>query len=270
MISGEVITAIGMTEPGTGSDLQGIRTVAADQGDHYLVNGAKTFITNGYLCDMAIVVVKTNAGTPKEGISLLMIDTTLEGFSKGKPFKKVGMKAQDTCELFFDDVKVPKDRLLGEEGAGFIYLMQELAQERLLVGVVAVAVAEEALKRTIEYTKERMAFGKPISAFQNTQFKLAELATEIQMQRVFIDKCLELHIEKKLDATTASMAKYAASDLQCKVVDECVQLHGGYGYMWEYFIARAYADARVQRIYAGTNEIMKIIISRDILGISKF
>ncbi|HIA37598.1 MAG TPA: acyl-CoA dehydrogenase, partial [Flavobacteriales bacterium] len=181
------------------------------------------------------------------------------------PLKKIGMKAQDTCELFFDNVRVPQSNLLGREGEGFIYLMQELPQERLLVGVIGISAAEAAFERTVQYTKEREAFGRPISKFQNTRFKLAEMATEIQIGRVFIDKCIELHIKKELDVPTAAMVKYWLSDLQCKVMDECLQLHGGYGYMWEYWIARAYADSRAQPIYAGTNEIMKEIISRSII-----
>ncbi len=261
MATGEVIGAVAMTEPGTGSDLQAIKTTAEKKGNDYIVNGSKTFITNGYMSDLAVVVVKTNT----DEISLLLMEAGREGFTKGKPLKKIGMKAQDTCELFFDDVKVPQSNLLGKEGEGFIYLMQELPQERLVVAIVAIATAEEAYKRTVQYTQERTAFGKPIAKFQNTRFKLAELATEIQIGRVFIDKCLELHLRKELDVPTAAMAKYAMTDLQCKVVDECLQLHGGYGYMWDYWIARAYADSRAQRIYAGTNEIMKEIISRSVL-----
>ncbi len=265
MISGEVITAIAMTEPAAGSDLQGIKTTAIKQGDHYIVNGSKTFITNGYMSDMVIVVVKTDPASGAKGTSLLLMDTSMAGFSKGKPFKKIGMKAQDTCELFFDNVKVPVSCLLGSEGQGFNYLMQELPQERLLVGIMAIITAETAIEKTIQYTKERIAFGKPLSALQNTRFKIAELATETQIGRIFIDKCIELHLKKELDVPTAAMLKYAMTDLQCKVVDECLQLHGGYGYVWEYWIARAYADSRVQKIYAGANEIMKEIIARAML-----
>lgn len=261
MASGEAIGAIAMTEPGTGSDLQAIKTTAVKEGNDYIVNGSKTFITNGYMSDVVVTVVKTNT----DEISLILIDSGKEGFTKGKPLKKIGMKAQDTCELFFDNVRIPQSNLLGEEGMGFIYLMQELPQERLIIAVTAIAAAEEALKRTIQYTQERMAFGRPIAKFQNTRFKLAEMATEVQIGRVFVDKCIELHLKKELDVPTAAMAKYSMSDLQCKVVDECLQLHGGYGYMWDYFIARAYADSRAQRIYAGTNEIMKEIISRSLL-----
>ncbi|WP_323846596.1 acyl-CoA dehydrogenase family protein [Microbulbifer magnicolonia] len=264
-ISGEIITAIAMTEPGTGSDLQNVRTTAIKKGDHYVLNGSKTFITNGQLADLVIVVAKTNPDEGAAGVSLLLVESNLPGFKKGTNLEKVGMKAQDTSELFFDDVKVPAENLLGGEGQGFVYLMQELAQERLGVAIGAVANAEAGLRWTVGYVRERKAFGKPISAFQNTQFKLAELDSELTALRVFIDRCMELHYEKKLDAATAAKAKLLATDFQCKLLDECVQLHGGYGYMWEYPIARAWADARVQRIYAGTNEIMKLIISRDLL-----
>lgn len=265
MVSGEVITAIAMSEPSAGSDLQGIKTTAVKQGDHYIVNGSKTFITNGYMSDMVIVVVKTDPAAGAKGTSLLIMDNTMEGYSKGTPLKKVGMKAQDTCEMFFDNVKVPVSCLLGKEGEGFNYLMQELPQERLLVGIMGITTAETAIEKTIQYTKERIAFGKPVASFQNTRFKLAEMATETQIGRVFVDKCIELHLNKKLDIPTAAMLKFSMTDLQCKVVDECLQLHGGYGYIWEYWIARAYADSRVQKIYAGTNEIMKEIISRAIM-----
>ena len=262
LVSGELVTAIAMTEPGTGSDLQGVKTTAVLDGDEYVINGSKTFITNGWLADLVIVVAKTDAKAGAKGISLFLVDAKTPGFSKGKRLEKVGMKAQDTSELFFQDVRIPKANLLGKEGMGFIYLMQELPQERLSVGVGAIASAEAALKWTLDYTRERKAFGRAVADFQNTRFKLAEMATEIQVGRVFVDRCLELHLNKKLDVPTAAMLKYWGTDLQCKVIDECVQLHGGYGYMWEYPIARAWADSRVQRIYAGTNEIMKEIISR--------
>lgn len=266
MISGDLIAAIAMTEPGAGSDLQNIRTTAVDKGDYYLVNGSKTFITNGYLCDIVVVAVKTDPAKGARGTSLLLMEADSEGFSKGEPFHKVGLHAQDTCELFFNDVKVPKENLLGVEGSGFAYLMQELSQERLVVALGAVAAAEKTIEDTLKYVQEREAFGGPIAKFQNTRFKLAEVITETQIQRVFVDRCVELHNEGKLDAATASMAKYAATDVQCKVADECLQLHGGYGYIWEYQVARSYADARVQRIYAGTNEIMKELIARKFLG----
>jgi len=261
MASGEMISAIGMTEPGTGSDLQAIKTTAKKEGDDYIINGSKTFITNGYMSDLVILVVKTDENM----ISLVLVEADRDGFTKGKPLKKIGMKAQDTCELYFDNVRIPQSNLLGREGEGFIYLMQELPQERLIVGIIGISAAEAAFDRTVQYTKEREAFGRPISKFQNTRFKLAEMATEIQIGRVFIDKCIELHIKKELDVPTAAMTKYWLSNLQCKVMDECLQLHGGYGYMWEYWIARAYADSRAQPIYAGTNEIMKEIISRAII-----
>ena len=260
MASGELISAIAMTEPGTGSDLQAVTTTAKKDGDDYLINGSKTFITNGYMCDLVIVVVKTGDNE----ISLIMVEADREGFTKDKPLKKIGMKAQDTCQLYFDNVRVPQSNLLGVDGAGFMYLMQELPQERLLVAIIAIATAEEAYNRTVQYVEEREAFGRPIAKFQNTRFKLAEMLSEIQMGRIFIDKCIELHLKQELDVPTAAMAKYTMTELQCKVVDECVQLHGGYGYMWEFWIARAYVDSRAQRIYAGTNEIMKEIISRSI------
>ena len=266
MVSGEYIAAIAMTEPGAGSDLQGMRTTAVDKGDHYLVNGSKTFITNGYLCDLAVVAVKTDPSLGAKGISLMIIEAGSEGFSKGKPFHKVGLHAQDTCELFFDNVKVPKENLLGSPGSGFGFLMTELAQERLVVALGAVALAENALEVTMQYTRERMAFGQPIAKFQNTKYTIAELATKVEMARVFADKCVELHCKKELDGATASMAKYACTEMQCEVADACVQLHGGYGYIWEYQVARSWADARVQRIYAGTNEIMKELISRKYLA----
>ncbi|MCX2778201.1 acyl-CoA dehydrogenase family protein [Microbulbifer thermotolerans] len=264
-ISGDMVTAIAMTEPGAGSDLQGVRTTAIKNGDHYVLNGSKTFITNGQHANLVIVVAKTNPGEGASGVSLLLVEADSPGFKKGTNLEKVGMKAQDTSELFFDDVKVPAENLLGAEGQGFIYLMQELPQERLSVAIGATANAEAALSWTVDYVRERKAFGKPVSAFQNTQFKLAELAAELAAMRVFVDRCLELHYAHKLDVATAAKAKLLATDFQCKLLDECVQLHGGYGYMWEYPIARAWADARVQRIYAGTNEIMKLIISRELL-----
>jgi len=265
LVSGEMISAIAMTEPGTGSDLQGVKTTAVKDGDDYILNGSKTFITNGQLADITIVVAKTNPELGAKGTSLILVETGTEGFSKGQNLKKVGMKAQDTSELFFENARVPQTNLLGEENKGFIYLMQDLPQERLSVAITGISAAESILEQTVEYTKERKAFGKPISALQNTQFKLAELSTELTSARVFLDRCLELHIEGKLDTVTASKAKLLCSDLQCKVMDECLQLHGGYGYMWEYPVARAWADSRVQRIYAGTNEIMKLIIGRSMV-----
>lgn len=264
MATGKIITAIGMTEPNCGSDLQAIRTTAVDKGDYYLVNGQKTFITNGSLCDMAIVAVKTNPGTPEEGISLLIMESKWNGFEKGVPFKKVGMKAQDTCELFFDNVKVPKENLLGEEGQGFKIMMTELARERMSVAIAAIGGAQGAIEDTIAYTSTRTAFKQPIAGFQNTQFKMAECATQLQLHQTFVDRCIEDLAVHKLSAESASMAKYSATDMHGKVVDECLQLFGGYGYMWEYPIARMYADNRVARIYAGTNEIMKLLIARGL------
>jgi acyl-CoA dehydrogenase len=264
MASGEFIGAIAMSEPAAGSDLQGIKTTAIRQGDHYLLNGSKTFITNGWNADLVIVVAKTDPEKGAKGTSLLIVDTSMPGFTKGKRLKKVGLKGQDTSELFFDNVKVPAENLLGQENNGFIYLMQELPWERLQIAIMAVAKAEAAIGWTLDYVRERKAFGKPVASFQNTRFTLAELATEVQVARVFVDRCIELIMQDKLDTATASMAKYWCSDLECKVVDECVQLHGGYGYMLEYPIARAYVDARVQRIYGGTNEIMKEVIQRSL------
>jgi acyl-CoA dehydrogenase len=253
-----------MSEPAAGSDLQGIKTTAVRQDDHYLVNGSKTFITNGWHCDLVIVVAKTDPDKGAKGTSLLIADTGMPGFTKGQRLKKVGLKGQDTSELFFDNVRVPAENLLGQENNGFIYLMQELPWERLQIAIMAVAKAEAAIAWTLDYVRERKAFGKTVASFQNTRFTLAELATEVQIARVFVDKCIELILADKLDTATASMAKYWCSDLECKVVDECLQLHGGYGYMLEYPIARAYLDARVQRIYGGTNEIMKEVIQRSL------
>ena len=262
MATGKMITSIGMTEPNCGSDLRAIKTTAVDKGNHYLVNGQKTFITNGYMCDMSIVAVKTNTGTGNEGVSLLIMESAYEGFDKGIPFKKIGLKAQDTCELFFDNVKVPKENLLGEEGQGFKIMMTELARERLTVALTAIGGAEGAIEKTIAYTSTRTAFKQPIAGFQNTQFKLAECATQLQVHQAFLDRCTALVSEHKLTAETASMAKYSATEIHGKIVDECLQLFGGYGYMWDFPIARMYADNRVARIYAGTNEIMKLLISR--------
>jgi len=268
MARGEVIGAIAMTEPSAGSDLQGVRTTASDQGEHFLVNGSKTFITNGWHADVVITVVKTNPAAGAKGTSLLLVDRGMDGFEKGRRLKKVGMKAQDTAELFFDQVKVPKSQLLGHLNQGFIYLMEELPWERLQIAISAVSSARAAIDWTIDYTSERKAFGQAVAQFQNTRFTLAELQTEVQVAQVFVDRCTSLLLEKRLDTATASMAKYWCSDLQCKVLDACVQLHGGYGYMWEYPVARAWADARVQRIYGGTNEIMKEVIARSMgLGV---
>jgi acyl-CoA dehydrogenase len=265
MVAGEWIGAVAMTEPGAGSDLQGMRTTAMDQGDHFVMNGSKTFITNGYLSDVVVVAAKNDPTRGAKGISLFLVDKDMPGFTKGVPFEKVGLHAQDTCELFFEEVKIPKQNLLGKLGEGFTYLMTELAQERLVVALAAIALSEYALKCTIDYVKQRKAFGKAISEFQNTRFKLAEMAAMVEQGRIYCDYLVQLHNEGKLDSAMASAAKYNMTELQCKVADECVQLHGGYGYMWEYGVARAWADARVQRIYAGTNEIMKELIARKIL-----
>ena len=263
LASGEMVGAIAMSEPAAGSDLQGVKSTAIRQADgSYLLNGSKTFITNGWHADLVIVVAKTDPSAGAKGTSLLLVERGMPGFEKGKRLKKLGMKAQDTSELFFDNVKVPAGNLLGGEGKGFICLMEQLPWERLQIAIGAVAAAQAAIDWTVDYTKDRKVFGQAVAAFQNTRYKLAELQTEVQVARVFVDKCCELVNVDKLDTATASMAKYWCSDLQCKVMDECVQLFGGYGYMWEYPITRAYADARVQRIYGGTNEIMKEVISR--------
>ena len=267
LASGEMIGAIAMSEPAAGSDLQGIKSTAIQQADgSYLLNGSKTFITNGWHADLVIVVAKTNPAAGGKGTSLVLVERGMPGFSVGKRLKKVGMKAQDTSELFFDNVRIPAENLLGGtamENKGFICLMEQLPWERLQIAISAVAAAQAAIDWTVDYVKERKVFGQPVAAFQNTRFTLAELQTEVQVARVFVDKCCELIQADKLDTATASMAKYWTTDLQCKVMDECVQLFGGYGYMWEYPIARAYADARVQRIYGGTNEIMKEVITRS-------
>lgn len=265
MISGETITSIAMTEPNTGSDLQGVRTTAIDQGDHYLVNGQKTFITNGVLSNFCIVVARTNPD-PKaghQGISLIVVETPCEGYAPPKKLDKIGLRGQDTAELFFDNVKVPKENLLGKEGQGFIYLMQNLPKERLTIAVSAIAACEAALDMTLDYVKERTAFGRPIGKFQNSRFKLAEMKTEIHIGRLFVDHCVMKLNEGKLSPAEASMAKYWTSELQKRVVDECLQLHGGYGYMMEYPIAKMFLDGRVQTIYGGTTEIMKEIIGRS-------
>ncbi len=264
MVSGEVITAIAMSEPGAGSDLQGIKTTAVRDGDDWVLNGSKIFITNGYMADMVIVVAKTDPKAGAKGTSLFLVPAETEGFEKGNKLQKVGMKAQDTAELFFNDCRLPADALLGEEGMGFVYLMQELPQERLNIALSAAAGCVSVVQRTIEYTKERQAFNQSVFDFQNTQFELAEMNAQADAMQVFIDRCLELHIKGELDVPTAAKAKLLSTDLQCQIIDRCVQLHGGYGYMWEYPVARAYADARVQRIYGGSNEVMKLIIARSL------
>ena len=266
MATGELIGAIAMTEPGAGSDLQGIKTRAEKDGNRYRINGSKTFITNGQLANLVLLVAKTDPEKGAKGTSLMVVETDgAEGFERGRNLDKIGLKANDTSELFFNDVSVPASALLGsEEGQGFVQLMQQLPQERLMIGTTAIAMTERALALTIEYVKERKAFGQKIIDFQNTQFRLAELKTEATIGRVFYNDCVARHLDGGLDPATASMAKYWLSELQGKVVDECLQLFGGYGYMNEYPIARMYRDARVQRIYGGTNEIMKLLIARSL------
>lgn len=264
MVSGELVGAIGMSEPSVGSDLKALKTTAIDKGDHYLVNGSKTFITNGHVCGFAICAVRTNPGTNKEGISLLIFDKGIPGFTSGKPFDKLGAKLQDTCELFFEEVKVPKEKLLGEEGMGFKYMMSDLPRERVGIALESLGSAIGILEQTLQYVTERKAFGKSIADFQNTQFKLADCAAEVQVYQSFLDKCVALQVAHKLTTEQASIAKLKATEMHGKIADECLQLFGGYGYIWEYPIARAYAGARVARIYGGTNEIMKLIISRGL------
>ena len=253
-----------MTEPGAGSDLQGIRTTAVDKGDHYVLNGSKTFISNGILSDLVIVVAKTDPDAGHKGISLLVVERGMAGFERGRNLDKIGQHAQDTAELFFDNVEVPKENLLGEEGSGFIYLMTNLSQERLSIAVSAASACELVLAECLTYVQERTAFGKPIGKFQNTRFAIAEMATETHIARVFIDDCIKKHITGDLDASTASMAKYWTTELQTKIVDRGVQLFGGYGYMMEYPIAKAFVNSRVQTIYGGTTEIQKEIIGRSL------
>jgi acyl-CoA dehydrogenase len=264
MARGEAISAIAMTEPGTGSDLQAIRTSAIRDGGDYVVNGQKTFITNGQLADFVLVACKTNPREGAKGVSLVLVETNRPGFSRGRNLEKTGMKAQDTSELFFENVRVPVSNLLGEESRGFAYLMSELPRERLLVAITAVATMEAALEWTVAYTRDRQAFGKPLAEFQNTRFKLAEVKTEATVARVFLNDCIRRFLDGTLDVPTAAMAKWWLTELEGKVLDVCVQLHGGYGYMWEYPIARAYADSRVHRIYAGTTEIMKEVVARSL------
>jgi len=263
--SGDVVTALAMTEPGTGSDLASIATTARLEGDEYVIDGAKTFISNGILCDVCIVAAKTDnaPGDPHRSLSLFVVEADRPGFVKGKKLEKMGMASQDTAELFFEGCRVPRENLLGEEGQGFFMLMQKLQQERLVVAIGAQASAEKVLEDTIRYTQERKAFGKPISKFQNTQFKLVECATEIEVGRAFLDALVAQHVAGKHLVKECSMAKLWQTEMAQRVVDTCLQFFGGYGYMLEYPIARAYMDARVQRIYAGTNEIMKVIVAKQ-------
>jgi acyl-CoA dehydrogenase len=264
MARGEIVTAIAMTEPDAGSDLQSIRTTARRDNDAFVISGQKTFITNGQLADVVIVACKTDPAAGAKGVSLILVETARPGFSRGRNLEKVGMKAQDTSELFFDEVRVPVTNLLGREGGGFGHLMSELPQERLLVGITAVTVMEAALRWTLNYTRERKAFGRTVADFQNTRFRLAEVKTEVTVARTFLDDCIQKHMRRDLDVPTAAMCKWWLSELECKVVDTCLQFFGGYGYMREYPIARAYEDARVHRIYAGANEVMKEIIARSL------
>ncbi|MBL8663693.1 MAG: acyl-CoA dehydrogenase family protein [Candidatus Odyssella sp.] len=268
MADGSIIASVAMTEPDSGSDLQAVRTSAVrssdGNGDHYVVNGSKIFITNGIVGDLCLLVAKTDPAKGARGVSLLLVDTNSPGYQKSKSLKKIGNKAQDTAVLYFDDMKVPVDNRLGGENEGWRLLMSGLVQERLIVAVRAVSTCEAALEQTIAYTKERKAFGQRVFDFQNTRFTLAELVTEVQIARHFMDRCIRLHAEGACDMRTAAMVKLSTTELQQKVLDACLQLHGGNGYMWEYWIARAWADARVHRIYAGTNEIMKELIGRTL------
>jgi len=261
-VSGETITAIAMTEPGAGSDLQGIRTTAVDKGDHYVLNGSKTFISNGIMSDLVIVVARTNPDAGHQGISLLVVERGMDGFERGRNLEKVGLKAQDTAELFFDNVHVPKENLLGDEGSGFISLMNNLPQERVSIAAIAVAACEHILQLCLDYAKQREAFGRPIGKFQHNRFLLAEMATEVHIARVFVNDCVTKLNAGEVDTALASMAKWWTTELQKKLVDQAVQLHGGYGYMLEYPVARAFVDSRIQTIYGGTTEVQKEIIGR--------
>ncbi|CDM25254.1 Acyl-CoA dehydrogenase [Castellaniella defragrans 65Phen] len=269
MVSGEAIGALGMTEPHAGSDLKNIRTRAVRDGDDFVINGQKVFISNGQMCDVLVLAAKTDSSKGAKGITLFLVDTSLPGFKRGRNLEKLGLKAQDTSELFFEDLRVPADAMLGEEGQGFALMMTKLSQERLAQAIRSAVVAEEVIDYTVEYTAGREAFGKTIGDFQNTRFKLAELHTEAVIGRVFTDHCIQLFMDGKLDALDAAMAKMWLSNLHCKVVDECLQLFGGWGYMWEYPIARAYADARIVKIAGGSIEIMKHLIGRALFDARK-
>lgn len=263
MVSGAAIGALGMTEPHAGSDLKNIRTRAVRDGDDYIINGQKVFISNGQMCDVIVLATKTDSAAGAKGVTLFLVDTSLPGFTRGRNLEKLGCKAQDTSELFFEDVRVPASAMLGQEGKGFELMMTKLSQERLAQTIRSATVAEEVIRWTVDYTAQREAFGKTIADFQNTQFKLAELQTEATIGRVFTDKCIELFMNGELDAVEAAMGKMWLSNLHCRVVDECLQLFGGWGYMWEYPIARAYTDARIVKIAGGSIEIMKYIIGRS-------
>ncbi|MGW2365768.1 acyl-CoA dehydrogenase family protein [Streptomyces sp. NPDC001667] len=264
--TGEIITAIAMTEPGAGSDLQGIRTAAEDRGDHWLLNGSKTFISNGILADLVIVVARTTPQGGAKGLSLLVAERGMPGFERGRNLDKIGQKAQDTAELFFQDVQVPKENLLGELHGAFGHLMTNLAQERMTIAVAGIAAAEHLLELTTRHVKEREAFGRPLARLQHVRFEIAEMATECAVTRAFVDRCITEHAVGELDAVHASMAKWWATELQKRVADRCLQLHGGYGYMTEYPVAKAFTDGRIQTIYGGTTEIMKEIIGRSLLA----
>ncbi len=266
LVSGEAVGAIGMTEPGAGSDLANIRTTAIRDGDHYIINGSKTFISNGQHAGLLILAAKTDPTAGAKGVSLFLVDTALPGFARGKNLEKIGLHSQDTSELFFDNLRVPADALLGEEGKGFAYMMQELPRERLNIAVQGVYAAEGVLESTIRYVTERKAFGAPLSQLQNTRFTLAQCKTEIECNRAFLNHGIALYMEGKLDVPTAAMIKLSTTDLQGRVADACLQMHGGYGYMVEYPVARAFVDARIQRIYGGANEIMKEVIARSLVG----
>jgi len=266
MVRGEAIGSLGMTEPHAGSDLKAIRTKAVRDGDHFVISGQKVFISNGQLCDVIVLATKTDSAAGAKGVTLFLVDTSLAGFRRGKNLHKLGMKAQDTSELFFDELRVPASAMLGEEGKGFELMMTKLAQERLAQAIRSAVVAETVIAWTVEYTAGRKAFGKTIGDFQNTQFKLAELQTEATIGRVFTDQCIAKFMRGELDAVDAAMAKMWLSNLHCKVVDECLQLFGGWGYMWEYPIARAYADARIVKIAGGSIEVMKHIIGRKLFA----
>lgn len=266
MVSGEVVGGIAMTEPGAGSDLQAIRTSAILNGDHYLLNGSKTFISNGQHADLIIVAAKTDPTARAKGTSLLLVDTHLEGFTKGTNLDKIGLHSQDTSELFFDNVKVPANQLLGQAGQGFGYLMQELPRERLGISVTAMGAIWGCIDVTTQYVNERQAFGQSVGKFQNTRFTLAQAKIEAQATQAFINECTEKYMQAKLDVPTAAAVKSFSTDMQCKIADNLLQLFGGYGYMTEYPISRFYVDARIQRIYGGTNEIMKEVVARDMLG----
>ena len=266
MVAGEAIGSLGMTEPHAGSDLKAIRTKAVRDGDDFLISGQKVFISNGQLCDVIVLATKTDSAAGAKGVTLFLVDTHLPGFRKGKNLQKLGMKGQDTSELFFDEVRVPASAMLGEEGKGFELMMTKLAQERLAQAIRSATVAETVIDWTVDYTANRKAFGRTIGDFQNTQFKLAELKTEAVVGRQFVDKCIAIFMKGELDAVDAAMAKMWLSNMHCKVVDECLQLFGGWGYMWEYPIARAYADARIVKIAGGSIEVMKHIIGRQMFA----